>query len=166
MIFKRQDVFLSDKKNLALRGSFKNSQLVFSMGDCKKLNGRPKLKEGKRSKKIDARFTEEEYQQIIELEQALGLSKTELVRMRILNNAGQTVVNSHELLQHIDGIGAELGRAGNNINQLAKHANILKLQGLLNPSVLIRFNDLLGDYIIIQQKLDTALRKVVRAIGH
>lgn len=165
MFFKGQDVFLSDKKDLALRGKLKNSQLVFPMGDFKKLKGRPELQHGKRIKKIDARFTEDEYNKVVALEMELGISKTELVRMRLLNDAEKVVVNSRELLKHLDHIGAEMGRAGNNINQLAKHANTLKLSGGLSPSVAIKFNELLEAYIKIQIALETALRKIIRAMG-
>lgn len=135
------------------------------MGDFKKLNGRPKLKEGKRCKKIDARFTEAEYYLVIAMETELGISKTELVRMRLLNNAGNIVINSRELLKHLDNIGAEMGRSGNNINQLAKHANIMKLQGALSPSVAAKFNELLDAHIKIYQALEVSLRKIIRAMG-
>jgi hypothetical protein len=135
------------------------------MGGSRKLAGRPQLKTGKRSKKIDARFTEEEYNLVISMETELGISKTELVRMRLLNNAGNIVVNSRELLRHLDSIGAEMGRSGNNINQLAKHANTLKLQGELSPFVAAKFNELLGDHIKICQLLEVALRKIIRAMG-
>src|SRR5258708_5125677 len=117
------------------------------MADFKKLNGRPQLKSGKRIKKIDARFTEDEYKLIVALEKELGISKTELVRMRVLNNANQTVVNARELIRHLDAIGAEMGRAGNNINKLAKHANILNLRGALSPEVAAKYNELLEGYI-------------------
>jgi hypothetical protein len=40
------------------------------------LNGRPVLLEGKRSKKIDARFSEDEYKVVLALEKELGGSKT------------------------------------------------------------------------------------------
>lgn len=135
------------------------------MGDFKKLNGRPKLKAGRRSKKIDARFTEDEYKLILELEKELGISKTELVRMRVLNNAGNIVVNARELLKHLDSIGAEMGRSGNNINQLARHANTLKLQGALSPEVVSKYNELLDGYIKIQHMLEVALRRIIRAMG-
>jgi hypothetical protein len=135
------------------------------MGDFKKLTGRPKLKAEKRSKKIDARFTEEEYNLILSMEKELGISKTELVRMRLLNNAGNIVINSKELLKHLDSIGAEMGRSGNNINQLARHANILKLQGALTSLVAAKFNELLEAYIKIYQALEVSLRKIIRALG-
>ena len=48
-----------------------------------RLKGRPSMKSGKRTKKIDARFTEEEFAVIIALESSLGISKTEIVRRRV-----------------------------------------------------------------------------------
>ncbi|BAU51947.1 plasmid mobilization protein [Mucilaginibacter gotjawali] len=135
------------------------------MENFKKLNGRPKLKEGKRTKFINVRFTEDEYKDVAELEKQLGITKTDLIRMRILSDAKKTVINSKELIHHLDKVGAELGRIGNNINQLAKHANILKLQGRLNPGIISKFNELFGDYIKVQQLLEISLRKIIRAMG-
>jgi hypothetical protein len=175
LFFNQQDVFLSDKnsfrnflpfkKNLALRGDLKKLRNSFFMGDFGKLSGRPQLKSGKRTKKIDARFSEDEYALVVALEKELGISKTELVRMRLLGNAKQVVINSRDMVRKLDAIGAEMGRAGNNINQLAKHANTLRLKGALNPAVAASFNELLEDYIKIQQALEVSLRKIVRAMG-
>jgi hypothetical protein len=135
------------------------------MGDFKKLKGRPQLKAGKRVKKIDVRFTEEEYELVLAMEKELGIGKTELVRMRILNDAERVVVNSKELIGHLDAVGAEMGRAGNNINQLARHANVLNLEGTLNASVAAKFNELMETYVKMQQALEISLRKIIRAMG-
>jgi len=135
------------------------------MADLKNLTGRPASKEGKRSEKITARFSEEEYKQVIDLGKTLGLSKTDLVRARVLNDAKRVVVNAGELIRCLDAIGAEMGRAGNNINQLARHANFLKLHSALNPSVVSRYNDLLEGYITMQQALENALRKIIREMS-
>jgi hypothetical protein len=135
------------------------------MEHLKKLNGRPKLKEGKRTKFINVRFTEDEYREVAQLEKELGISKTELIRMRVLSNAKNTVINARELIRNMDGVGAEMGRIGNNLNQLAKHANTLKLNGQLSPQTIQNFNDLFKEYILIQQSLEAALRKIIRAMG-
>lgn len=135
------------------------------MGDFNKLKGRPQLKAGKRTKKIDVRFSEEEYDLVLALEKELGISKTELVRMRVVYDAKQVVVNARALVACLDAIGAEMGRIGNNINQLAKHANILNLQGALNAPVVNKFNELLEAYIKMQQALETSFRKIIRAMG-
>lgn len=135
------------------------------MEHLKKLNGRPKLAEGKRTKFINVRFTEEEYKEVAELEKELGVTKTDLIRMRILSDAKKTVINSKELICHLDKVGAELGRIGNNVNQLAKHANVLRLKGSLNPGIILKFNELIEDYIKVQQLLEISLRKIIRAMG-
>ncbi|WDF77063.1 plasmid mobilization relaxosome protein MobC [Mucilaginibacter sp. KACC 22773] len=131
----------------------------------KKLMGRPQLAAGKRTKFINVRFTEDEYREVAELEKELGVSKTELIRMRVLSNAKNAVINARELIRNMDGVGAEMGRIGNNINQLAKHANTLKLKGQLSPPIIQNFNDLFEEYIRIQQSLEAALRKIIRAMG-
>lgn len=120
---------------------------------------------GKRNRKIDVRFTEDEYQLILELEKTLGVRKTDLVRGRLLQDTRIAVVNAKELIGILNALGAEMGRCGNNINQLAKYANALTLKGVLSPVVSERFNLLFEQYIRNQQALETALRKTIRLAG-
>jgi len=150
---------------LPSRGDLKKFATHFFMEPLQKLNGRPKLKEGKRTKFINVRFTEDEYREIGELEKELAVSKADLIRMRILSDAKKTVINAKELIKHIDSAGAEMGRIGNNINQLAKYANTLKLKGVLSPQVVKQFNHLFDEYIQVQQQFEVALRKIIRAMG-
>ena len=123
------------------------------------------MKEGKRTKKIGARFTQAEFDQISELEKQLGISETDLVRMRLLNDSAKYVVNAKDFIAELDKLGAEMARVGNNINQLARHANTLKLAGGLQPMVAIRFNELFEQYLTIQQSVEATLRKIIRAMG-
>lgn len=126
--------------------------------------GRPLKTEGKRIKKIDARFTEEEYELVEKLEETLGIRKTDLVRNRLLKDAQHTIINAREMIGVLDGIGAELGRSGNNINQLVKYANVLNKKGVVSPVVLERFNLLFEEYIANQKTLDTTLRIIIRLL--
>jgi len=128
-------------------------------------SGRPKMTEGKRVKKITARFTEDEFKIVGELETMLGINKTDLVRMRLLENAPAVIINAKELITAIDSIGTELGRCGNNINQLAKYANILQKKGRCDSSVIDQLNGLLTGYLEKQEQLEVSLRHVIRAIG-
>lgn len=123
------------------------------------------MSEGKRDKKITARFTEDEYKIVEKLETTLGINKTDLVRMRLLENAPTVIINAKELITSIDAIGTELGRCGNNINQLAKYANILQKKGRIDPSVTKQFNALLSGYLEKQEQLEISLRQVIRATG-
>jgi hypothetical protein len=130
-----------------------------------KQNGRPLLLKNKRSKKIDVRFTEEEYLLISSLEQQLGLSKTELVRIRVLKNAANLLINASEMIRQLDEIGIEMNRVGNNINQLARHANILNKQHRLSPEIIDENNSLLRQWTDIQLLLEATLRKIIRMMG-
>jgi hypothetical protein len=131
-----------------------------------KRKGRLPKKKGKRTFKIDVRFTEEEYQLVKEMELTLGISKTKLVRARLLENGAGTIVNAKELIRHLNQIGAELGRSGNNLNQLAHYANTLNLKNILSPVVVERFNLLLADHLRSRSELDASLRKIIRSLGH
>jgi hypothetical protein len=130
-----------------------------------RLKGRPVMAIGKRVRKIDVRFTQEEYEKIIALEKQLGISKTELVRMRVLKDSGLLVVNARDLMKRLDVLGAELSRVGNNINQLARYANILNKRGLLSPQIIERSNQVMSDYVCGQQQLEIIIRKIIRSMG-
>jgi hypothetical protein len=147
---------------LGFKGDCQNIATRFSLMAPVKLSGRPPLKEGKRNFRITARFSEEEYQAVEKLEEALGISKTEIIRSRLLENRRAIVVNTKELISGLDRIGTELRRSGNNINQLAHYVNILKLKDLLSPEVAGQFNALFEDYILQRKDLDTSLRNLIR----
>lgn len=119
----------------------------------------------KRTRKIDVRFTETEYQQVLDLEKELGLSKADLVRIRVLDQAGVIVINAQQLLLAIDLIGTELARAGNNINQLAHHANSLRLQGRVDDLLIVKLNTQMDQYLKLQDQLERSLRKIIREMG-
>ena len=136
------------------------------MPEDPKRKGRPPKKEGKRTFKIDVRFTEEEYKLITTMELALGINKTQLVRARLLHNGAGAVINAKEVIHELNQIGAELGRSGNNLNQLAHYANILNQKNILSPVVVERFNLLLESHLKSRMELDASLRKIIRNLGH
>ena len=123
------------------------------------------MKSGKRTKKVDVRFTEEEYQLILALEMSLGVSKTEIIRMRLLNRSSAMVINAKAMFDQLDLVGAELGRTGNNINQLARYANTLHKRGMLSVQIMDRFEILFHKHIEIQNLLEISLRKIIRQMG-
>ena len=128
-------------------------------------SGRPVKSGAKRTKKIDVRFTEDEYMLIERMEETLGISKTDLVRERLLQDARLTIVNAKELAAGLNAIGAELGRSGNNINQLARYANTLNKKGMLSPVVMEYFNTLFAKHLENRRQLETVLRKIILALG-
>jgi AraC-like DNA-binding protein len=113
-----------------------------------------------KTRRFELRLSEQELQHLIE--KSLGISRADIVRIRVLQNATKMLVNGTELMKQLDDIGIELGRSGNNINQLARHANILHKQGMLSQNVSTEFNSLLGKYIAVQQELEKSIRQVIR----
>lgn len=135
------------------------------MPDKRSRSGRPPKADANRTKKITVRFTENEYKTISELEGTLGISKTDLVRERLLHGARLTIINAKELTVALNAIGTELGRSGNNINQLARHANTLNKQGALSPILMEYFNALFATHLDNRQQLEALLRKIILLLG-
>ncbi|WP_141202027.1 plasmid mobilization protein [Sphingobacterium cellulitidis] len=134
------------------------------MDKPKKKAGRPAMLTGKRDRLIKAKLTDEEFSELLRIQGASGMNRMELIRKRVLGAGTATAVNAKELLVQLDAIGAELGRAGNNINQLARHANVLNRQQRLEPGVIANFNTLFRDYISIQRELEKTLRQLLRTM--
>ncbi|TSJ40958.1 MobC family plasmid mobilization relaxosome protein [Mucilaginibacter corticis] len=135
------------------------------MNEDPKRKGRPPLQEGKRTFKIDVRFTEEEYKLILDMEKTLSISKTNLIRTKVLRNGAGTVLNAKALIRELSLLSTELGRSGNNINQLAHHANTLKLKSVLSPAVVKRFILLLENHLKTRAELNISLRRLIRILG-
>ena len=119
---------------------------------------------GKRDRLIKAKLTDEEFSELLRIQKASGLNRMELIRKRVLGGGTAVTINTKELLGQLDSIGAELGRSGNNINQLARHANILNRQQRLDPGIVSEFNALFTDYIRIQRELEKTLRQLLRTM--
>ena len=132
----------------------------------KKTAGRPELKIGKKTKYLQARLSEQEYHMLVNTAKELNLSQTELIRARVINNNQSLLINAKEAIQTLDKISMELNRAGNNINQIARYTNSLKLMELENMDILPEFNKIFGNYILIQQDLEKALRRIIRQLAN
>ncbi|MCX3264979.1 plasmid mobilization protein [Pedobacter agri] len=127
--------------------------------------GRPPLVSGKRIKKIDVRFTEEEFDLILAMEKASGMKKADLIRKKVLSEGERMVIDSKLMMNNLDVIGLELSRAGNNINQLARYANILNQDGLLSGVLVDRLLLELRKYNKIKMNLERLMRKLIRLLG-
>jgi|SRR5690606_9300096 len=125
--------------------------------------GRPVKTSGKRIHVIKAKLTDAELEQLLYLQRESGLKRTELIRKRVLSSKFLTI-NTSEIIALFDPIGTELGRAGNNINQLARYANQLHKQHKLDPEILTVFNSLLTEYIQLKGELEKELRQLLRKI--
>ena len=127
--------------------------------------GRPPLVSGKRTKKIDVRFTEEEFDLILAMENSSGMKKADLIRKKLLYEGGRMVMDSKAMMDNLDATGLELSRAGNNINQLARYANILNRDGLLSAVVVDRLLLELRKYNKIKMDLERLMRKLIRLLS-
>ncbi|RZJ92353.1 MAG: plasmid mobilization relaxosome protein MobC [Chryseobacterium sp.] len=127
--------------------------------------GRPPLVSGKRIKKIDVRFTEEEFDLILVMEKASGMKKADLIRKKVLSEGESMLIDSKLMMNNLDATGQELSRAGNNINQLARYANILNQDGLLSGVLVDRLLLELRKYNKIKMDLERLMRKLIRLLG-
>ncbi|MGQ7856547.1 plasmid mobilization protein [Pedobacter sp. WC2501] len=127
--------------------------------------GRPHLKSGKRNRKISVRFSEEEFSSIVSLEKLLGLKRTDIIRKRVLEVNVQLIFDGRSVLGSIDQIGLELSRTGNNINQLARYANILNKQRVLSPVIFTRYSKELDKHSILLKNLNMEIRRMLRLMG-
>lgn len=123
---------------------------------------RKSLSNEQRNRRFELRLSEAERAQFFELEKALGLSRADIVRIRVLQHSKKMLVNTTEIMKLLDGIGTEIGRSGNNINQLAKHANSLQQQGMLHSAIMRDLAPLLTEYIRLQRKLEQSVRRLIR----
>ena len=108
--------------------------------------------------------TELEYTRIQTLYHA-SVQKTVSDYMRALvldDQKSYSIINNVELIKHLDPIGTEIGRIGNNINQLAKYANIQIKSGKVNTSVIIDFIEVMDKYMKERRELFKAYRALVR----
>lgn len=120
------------------------------------------LVKNKMTKRIDFRVTDTEYEYIQSLEESFGMRRSDIIRSRVIRESDPLLIDSMAVLKELNSLGAELGRSGNNINQLAKHANILEKSNALHESVISRFNILIDIHNGIIEKLNRTLRKITR----
>lgn len=127
--------------------------------------GRPLKAESKKTRFIKARIREEEYTSLRSNWESLGLTESDFLRMKVLHQSVvASKINAFELLKQLDAIGSEIGRSGNNINQLARHANFLTRRGMLSSEIIIQFNRLFSDYIFLFREMEKSTRELLRLL--
>ena len=117
-----------------------------------------------KTRKLQLHVTELEYANIKLLYSASGKKTvSDFMRALILDkDKSNFIINRVELIKHLDVIGIEIGRIGNNINQLAKYANIQIKSGKVDPKTMIRFTDQMDKYLQERRELAKAYRALVR----
>ncbi|MFV0377640.1 MAG: plasmid mobilization protein [Mangrovibacterium sp.] len=130
----------------------------------RKKGGRPKLSiSDKRSESIRIWCTSEQKKQVKEMANSYGLTITDYVLKKSLGE--KVVFNHREYLNEIHELGTELARQGNNLNQLAKYANILLIERKLRPDVAEKIEEALRTNSKKQEEVRIAFRTLIREMA-
>ena len=117
-----------------------------------------------KTKKLQIHLTELEYTKIQVLYHASGKKTlSDFMRALVLDEKKSGFIrNNVELIKHLDNLWLAISRIGNNINQLAKYANIQIKSGKVNTSVIIDFMEVMDKYMQARRELAKAYRALVR----
>jgi hypothetical protein len=126
--------------------------------------GRP-IKVDKKERRIFIRLSCEELERLLLLEKKTGNNRSSLFRAMVLNNSNKVFLNTIELLKTLNVISGEIGKVGNNINQLARHTNTLSKNSNVPIKVVTSFNDLMMEYLLIEKDLYKAFRDLYRLMS-
>lgn len=115
-------------------------------------------------KKLQMYVTAEEYNKFLSLVQASGRRTiADFLRDIVLNEKNSyNLTNKVELLRHLDILGKELSKIGNNINQIARYANIQIKSGKTDTKTIIDFIEVMDKYMLTRRELTKAYRSMVR----
>jgi hypothetical protein len=121
----------------------------------------------KRRIKLQMHVTKMEYEKLKDQFRSTGIRYlSDYLRLLILDKrrAGQ-ITNKKELIRQLDGLGTQISKTGNNINQIAKYANIQVKSDKVDRNTLINFNQEMAQYLTLQQELTKAYRALIRSKG-
>lgn len=124
--------------------------------------GRPVKHEGQKIKQAHLRLTEDQHKSLLEIEKNTGINRTELFIKRVLDD--QKFLITKEVVVTLAELGGALGKVGNNINQLAKHANIASKNNALSPEIFEEQSKLLMQYLEYQTEIHKVLRQMYRVM--
>ncbi len=130
----------------------------------KNKGGRPKLpRHQNKGDEIKIRCSKTTKEMIRCKAKSYGLTLTDYILKKSLE---QNVTFNHiEYLKEIHELGTELARQGNNINQLAKHANTLNINNKLTPDIATTLERLLKSFTQKQEEVRIAFRTLIREMG-
>jgi hypothetical protein len=148
-------------------GQGKETQLEKKVGR-KQRGGRRRLEQNqKRRIKLQAHVTSMEYEKLNDQFRASGIRYlSDYLRLLILDSRRSVnITNKQELIKKLDVIGTQIGKIGNNINQIAKYANIQLKSGKIDQRTLERFNKHMEDYLKEERNLINANTALARNKG-
>jgi hypothetical protein len=99
----------------------------------------------------------------LEQQEALGFKNlSQYMRFKLLKDKERMIyVNPVELLKQMDIYGIEMGRIGNNINQLSKHANRLNKENKLDNNIIEDLTRSLEEYNYLKSKILMSFNKIL-----
>jgi len=134
----------------------------------KQRGGRKKLEQNqKRAIKLQLHVTAKEYEKLNDQFRSTGIRYfSDYLRLLILDNRrSDNITNKQELIKKLDAIGTQIGKIGNNINQIAKYANIQIKTNKVDQRTLERFNKHMETYLQERRNLINAYRALARNKG-
>lgn len=129
--------------------------------------GRKKLPPNElKTRKLQMHVTEQEFLNIQGLYQISGKkSMSDFIREFVTSEKKKKMmINQIDLIRNLDLIGTEIGRIGNNINQIAKYANIQLKSGKTDTKTMERFNVQMELFLQEKRELAKAYRTLVRKV--
>ncbi|QJD98565.1 plasmid mobilization relaxosome protein MobC (plasmid) [Mucilaginibacter robiniae] len=124
--------------------------------------GRPVKHQGQKIKQAHLRLTEEQHKTLAKIEKETGINRTDLFIKRVLED--QSFLITKDVVITLSELGGALGKVGNNINQLAKHANTVSKNNTLSPKIFEEHSKLMTEYLDFQAEIHKVLRQMYRVM--
>ena len=101
---------------------------------------------------------------LLEQQNVLGHKNlSQYLRYKLLKDKKRMIyVNPVELIKQMDLYGIEMGRIGNNINQMSRHANQLSKEDKLDANVIDGFIKVIEEYNDLRSKILNCFNKILQ----
>ena len=152
---------------LSKTGQVKGAQLEGKVMR-KQPGGRRKLEQKqKRAIKLQMHVTAKEYEKLNDQFRATGIRYlSDYLRLLILDKKkADNITNMKELIKQLDVIGSQISKICNNINQIAKYANIQIKMNKVDQRTIDRFIRHMEAYLKEERNLINAYRALARNKG-
>ncbi len=129
----------------------------------KTIGGRKKLPEHLKRKQFDLYLNDVELKVLKDQQEILGYKNLRsYMRFKLLKDKKRMIyVNPVELIKQMDIYGVEMGRIGNNINQMSRHANQFSKEDELDVNVIEGFTKAIEEYNNLRSKILMCFDKIL-----
>ncbi len=110
---------------------------------------------------VSVRLKPEDYTQLKEESKSLGMSLSQLIRIK-LSDADSKIIDTKGILNAIDKVVSEQARVNNNINQLDKRANTYRDK--ISPKVFQDHAMLMAKHLEYRDYMNKVLKQIYQAI--